>query len=148
MCNVGEACVLTPFGPQGVAELSAAVYSQATPKLAQGKPMTGPIMLQLLEAAVAALNGGQAINLPTVWSAMVAAELQAAASAARQAYESATAGLDGCTDLQQAEDMHKVCQKTEAATVHVASLLAGCRLQPYSRLCTCHTGYMMALPEC
>jgi hypothetical protein len=71
--------------------------------------MTGPIMLQLLTAAVNTVNTtGQDLHLPTVLSAVVAAALQAAAPAARQAYESATAGLDGCTDLQQAQQMHKV----------------------------------------
>jgi hypothetical protein len=95
--------------PQGISELTKAVYSQATPKLVQGKPMTGPIMLQLLEAAVKAVNtDGLVINLPTVWSAMVANELQAAASAARQVYKSATSSLDDCVDLPAAVEMHKV----------------------------------------
>jgi hypothetical protein len=94
---------------QGISELSAAVYSQATPKLVHGKPMTGPILLQLLEAAVNAVNTpGQRINLPTVWGALVARELQAAASAARQVYKSATSSLDDCVDLPAAVEMHKV----------------------------------------
>lgn len=95
--------------PQGISKLTKAVYSQATFKLVRGKPMTGAVMLQLLEAAVIAVNTpGQDINLPTVWGALVTRELQAAASAARQMYKSATSSLDDCVDLAAAVEMHKV----------------------------------------
>jgi hypothetical protein len=66
-------------------------------------------MLQLLEAAVKAVNtDGLVINLPTVWSAMVANELQAATAAAREVYTSTVDGFKACYTELMAETVHKV----------------------------------------
>jgi hypothetical protein len=71
--------------------------------------MTGPIMLQLLEAAVKAVNTpGLVINLPTVWGAMVANELQAGTAAAREVYTSTVNGFEACYTEVMAEAVHKV----------------------------------------
>jgi len=86
---------------QGILDLTQAVYSQAIPKLVQGKPMTGPIMVQLLEAAVHASNTGKEMNLPTVLDAMVMRELQAATAAAEQVYGDVCQGFVAC----RSEDM-------------------------------------------
>jgi hypothetical protein len=83
--------------------------------------MTGPVTLQLLQAAVKAVNmPEQDMELPTIWGAMVSSELQAAAMAARQAYASATKSLQECKSLEDATSMHKVTQHDASTLLTLA----------------------------
>jgi hypothetical protein len=65
-------------------------------------------MLQLLTAAVEALNIGQVINLPTVWGAMVSSELQVARTATQQVYADTTDDFRTCRTVCVAEAVHQV----------------------------------------
>jgi hypothetical protein len=105
------------------------VYKAAAPKSINGTPMTGPLLVRLLQAAIAAVNSdkdGLIRSLGSVWKSLVAAELERAKAAAVSCYSAAAVGLDICSSVQAAEDLHKVCKRSaavQACFTHTAFLV-------------------------
>lgn len=61
---------------QGVNKLQSTIWSITSPKTFRGRTLTGPLLVELLTAAIAtANNSGGVLNVGAMWSAMVDAEL-------------------------------------------------------------------------
>lgn len=85
------------------------MFDTATPKAFKGVQMTGPLLVQLQSAAVQAANkpGGGVLNIGSLWSAMLQAELGAAKAAAEQRFDKATKSLAECRSANAAKKMHR-----------------------------------------
>lgn len=93
---------------QGVDTLRSQVFD-ACPKTFKGEWITGPLLVQLLTAAVEAANKpGGVLNIGSMWSAMLQAELKVATAAAEHIYKTATKALDTAKTAEEAERCHKV----------------------------------------
>ena len=90
--------------------LADVVFHQTAPKVFNGVPLTGPILVRLLEEAVRIANSGSLPVLGSVWQNMVEGELRGAATAATAAYNKATkdCGLEDCRSSAVAEGLQKV----------------------------------------
>jgi hypothetical protein len=85
------------------------VYNRASPKAFKGVTLTGPLLVQLLSAAVEAANKpGGVLTVGSVWGAMVESELKAALEAAHESYKKAAKALASCTTAEQAQSLHAV----------------------------------------
>lgn len=94
---------------QGVNQLRSTIWSTTSPKAFKGKTLTGPLLVELLTAAITTANkSGGVLNVGSMWSAMVDAELSAAATAAQESYKEKTKELDGCMYIKQAQRIHQV----------------------------------------
>eukprot|EP00775_Hariotina_reticulata_P001742 gene1742-2083_t len=78
---------------QGISHLRQLLDSTAAPRRVNGMPMTGPIMIQLLQAAVAAANSGSTLSLASIWESAEDAELIEASAAAESAYNAIAGDL-------------------------------------------------------
>lgn len=93
---------------QGVDTLRSQVFN-ACPKTFKGEWITGPLLVQLLTAAVEAANKpGGVLNIGSMWSAMLQAELKEATAAAEHVYKTATDALATAKTPEEAERCHKV----------------------------------------
>ena len=85
------------------------VFGGVSPKTFKGAIMTGPLMVELLTAAVAAVNKpGGVLNVGSMWSALLDAELKNAAAAAQDSYKAVAKAFTTCRTPQQAEKVNQV----------------------------------------
>ncbi|KAF6253419.1 guanylate-binding protein [Scenedesmus sp. NREL 46B-D3] len=100
---------MDPEFVEGVADLASHVYSRASPKFFKGVTLTGPLLVQLLCAAVEAANKPDGVlTLGSMWGTMVDAELKKAAEEAHNAYNEAAGELGELADAEEAERVHEV----------------------------------------
>jgi hypothetical protein len=96
---------------QGLSDLASLVFECAAPKTFRGVTLTGPLLVSMLRGAVEAANKpGGVLNIGSMWSSMLEAELARAAAAARTAYDKAASELAACSSAEQADNMHQVSQ--------------------------------------
>eukprot|EP00775_Hariotina_reticulata_P001183 gene1183-1520_t len=113
-----------PFD-QGVRALASLVYSSATPKELNSRLMTGPIMAQLLQAAVVAANNGDLPHVGSIWQSAIDAELRAATAAATAAYKQSVGDLGQYYTVSTATAAHEVALEEAHVAFELSVNLAG-----------------------
>lgn len=77
---------LAPDFSRGVLDLKNKLFSSAAPKAVNGTPLNGPMLLQLAEAYVGAINGGALPTISTAWQSVLVMANTKAVDAAIQFY--------------------------------------------------------------
>ncbi|GLC35099.1 hypothetical protein PLESTM_000279400 [Pleodorina starrii] len=101
---------LRPEFRQGVKDLTALIFRRATPKRFGTQFMTGPVLGGLVDAYVAAINGGAVPTIATAWQGVAESECRRGCDAAEAAYAAAwAAGGEVVAEEAELEARHQQC---------------------------------------
>ena len=84
---------LAPEFRRGVLDLKHKLFGSAAPKAVSGTPLNGPMLLQLAEAYVGAINGGALPTISTAWQSVLVIANTKAVDAAIALYRDSLRGV-------------------------------------------------------
>jgi hypothetical protein len=110
---------LRPEYKHQVAELKDFIFEKCVPKKLHGQNLNGPMLLELSQSYVEAINSGAVLTISTAWENVVTQECQKALTSAMKAYESKLAKSVDDKMVYETEELEAIHRECFAAATKV-----------------------------